>query len=142
VGKRSVLGKIVARMRTAYRSLPNNFSHRRSRTVRRREEFNSTFLAAKSHCATGAESEGFFDFHDVAEVARAIAQDQTHNSRVRFRHHSSGMGITFDQLASRMASLYGTTLIKHIWRLGFAARASLGWRSSLLAPYRQMLPVG
>ncbi|KAL4734223.1 lovastatin nonaketide synthase [Aspergillus similis] len=52
-------------------------------------------------------AEGFFDFHDVTEVARAIAQDQTHDSRVCFRHHSSGVRITFDQLASRMANLYG-----------------------------------
>ncbi|KAL4761091.1 uncharacterized protein BDW70DRAFT_159960 [Aspergillus foveolatus] len=52
-------------------------------------------------------AEGFFDFHDVAEVAGAIAQDQPHDNRVCFRHHSSGVRITFDQLASRMASLYG-----------------------------------
>ncbi|KAK2752687.1 putative Hybrid PKS-NRPS biosynthetic cluster [Arachnomyces sp. PD_36] len=52
-------------------------------------------------------ADGFFDFHDVTEIARAIAQDQPDVNRVSFRHHSSGVRITFDELAPRMASLYG-----------------------------------
>lgn len=62
-------------------------------------------------------AEGFFDFHDIAEVARAIAQDQTHDSRMCFRHHSSDVRITFDQVASRMANLYGG----HIEKVDLAA---------------------
>ncbi|KAL2822454.1 hypothetical protein BJX63DRAFT_427023 [Aspergillus granulosus] len=52
-------------------------------------------------------AEGFFDFHEIAEVAGAIVRAQIGNDNLCFQHHSSGVRISFADLASRMASLYG-----------------------------------
>ncbi|KAJ0418299.1 lovastatin nonaketide synthase [Aspergillus carlsbadensis] len=94
-------------------------------------------------------AEGFFDFHEVTEVARAIAQDQTADGRISFRHHSSGVRITFDQLAPRMGSLYGghfekvelVAWIRHARQLGMEElivsylQANVAGAGSLRFPY-------
>lgn len=52
-------------------------------------------------------AEGFFDFHDVVDVAHEIVRSQIAGDSLCFKHHSSGVRISFDQLASRMEIIYG-----------------------------------
>jgi aspyridone synthetase (hybrid polyketide synthase/nonribosomal peptide synthetase) len=56
-----------------------------------------------------ANTEGYFDFRDVSEVAAEIANAPVTQNLVAFRHYSSGVKVPWNKLSERMEVLYGGT---------------------------------
>ena len=88
-----------------------------------------------------SDAAGFFDFKDVDSVANDIVSGSVKDDSISFRHYSSGVRVPFNDLAARMAMLYGgefRSLEISQW-ISVAAQAGL---ESLIVSYLKENVVG